>query len=68
MEHMVLTIPSIHCHHCARTIRMEAGELAGVNSVEVDVARKIATINFEEPASPGKIREFLADLGYPPVD
>jgi copper chaperone len=62
------TIPSISCSHCVHTIKMEVGELAGVQSVEADAQTKQATITFEAPATDASIRSLLAEIDYPVAD
>jgi copper chaperone CopZ len=40
-------IPSVNCGHCKMTIEQKVGELAGVASVNVDVAAKRAVIKYQ---------------------
>ncbi len=65
MTTVTYTIPNISCHHCVHTIKSEVSELPGVQSVEADVATKVATITFETPASEDKIKSLLAEINYP---
>ena len=65
MEKLVLSIPSIHCNHCAHTIKMELSEIAGVNVFDVDVEKKEISVSFEEPVDEQKIKELLAEINYP---
>ena len=65
MKTVTYTIPNISCNHCVHTIKMEVGDLAGVQSVDADVASKQATFTFEAPATEEKIKETLAEINYP---
>lgn len=60
-------IPSIHCGHCVHTIQSEVIDLPGVKSVKADQNLRVATIEFEPPASEDKIKELLASINYPVV-
>jgi len=42
-------------------------DLPGVKSVKADQTMRIATIEFEPPASEEKIKELLASINYPAV-
>jgi copper chaperone len=44
----VLNVPSISCNHCKMAIEGAVGALAGVRSVDVDVAAKSVTVDFED--------------------
>jgi len=58
-------ILNISCKHCVHTIKMELGELPGVQTVEADVNTKKATITFDAPASEDQIRALLIEINYP---
>lgn len=59
------SIPNISCGHCVHTIQTEVIDLPGVKSVKADQVLKIATIEFEPPASEEKIKELLEAIDYP---
>ena len=61
------SIPSIHCGHCVHTIQSEVIDVPGVKSVKADQNLRVATIEFEPPASEEKIKELLAAINYPVV-
>lgn len=65
MESKTVNIPKMSCGHCLMTIKREVSELAGVQSVEGDVAGKQVTISWDAPATWDKIAAVLADAGYP---
>jgi len=61
------SIPNIHCPHCVHTIQSEVIDLPGVKSVSADQEQRVATIEFEPPASEEKIKSLLASIDYPVV-
>lgn len=65
MAQVTYTVPNISCKHCVHTIKMELSELAGVQSVEGDVATKRVTVTFEAPATEETIKALLAEINYP---
>jgi copper chaperone CopZ len=58
-------IPNIHCGHCVHTIQSEVIDIPGVKSVKADQNLRVATIEFDPPASEAKIKELLAAIDYP---
>ncbi len=65
MQSLTYTIPNISCAHCVHTIKMEVGELAGVQSVEGSEETKVVTIGFDDPATREQIEALLAEIDYP---
>ena len=68
MTTVTYTIPNIACKHCVHTIKMEVGELDGVQSVEADSQTKEAVITFVAPATEEQIKALLAEINYPPAE
>lgn len=66
MESKTVNIPDISCGHCLAAVKREAGEVAGVKSVEGDVDTKQVTIQWEAPATWDQVVVALKDAGYPP--
>ncbi len=66
MKNISYKVPSIHCNHCAHTIKLELSEIKGVESVQVDVNEKEIAVAYEQPASEQKIRDLLIEINYPP--
>lgn len=66
MEEKTVKVPGINCGHCEHTIRLEVGELAGVQSVDADHQTKDVTVRWEAPATWQGIEETLVDAGFPP--
>ncbi len=67
MQTVTYKIPNISCGHCVHTIKMEVGELDGVQSVEADPGTKTANITFAPPASEEKIVAILEEINYSPA-
>jgi len=67
MKTVTYTIPGISCGHCVHTIKMEVGELEGVQSVDAEIESKKTTITFEDPATEEKIIQLLKEINYPPA-
>lgn len=65
MQTLTYTIPNISCAHCIHTIKMEVGELPGVQSVEGSEATKVVTIGYDDPATREQIEALLAEIDYP---
>jgi copper chaperone len=61
------SIPNINCGHCVHTIQSEVIDIPGVKSVKADLTLRVATIEFEPPASEEKIKELLQSINYPVV-
>jgi copper chaperone len=69
METTTVTAPDISCAHCKTAIEREIGDLAGVQSVSVDVPNKRVTVAHEpQRVSKADIVSRLDDEGYPVAD
>ncbi len=62
---VTLSIPAISCHHCVATIKRETADVPGVISVEANAEHKTATYALESEAVLPKVKETLAEIGYP---
>lgn len=65
MSTVTYTVPGIHCGHCVHTIKMEVGDLAGVQTVSADLDSKVVVVTYDTPASEDKIETLLAEINYP---
>jgi len=65
MSTVTYTVPGIHCGHCVHTIKMEVGDLAGVQTVSADLESKVVVVTYDTPASEDKIEALLAEINYP---
>ena len=57
------TVPSIHCEHCAMSIREEVEEVAGVEDVAVDLDTKLVTVSGRE-LDDAALRAAIEEAGY----
>ena len=57
------SVPGIHCEHCARAIREEVSEIAGVERIDVDLASKVVAVRGRGLLD-GDVREAIAEAGY----
>jgi copper chaperone len=62
-ETVTYTVPAIHCEHCAMSIREEVSEVAGVESVKVDLESKIVTVA-GSGLSDELVRMAIREAGY----
>lgn len=60
------TVPNISCGHCVHTVKMEVGDIAGVQRVDADEQSKQVTVVWNEPATWEQIRDTLVEINYPP--
>lgn len=66
MATAVLNVPTISCHHCENTINEALTPLAGVSSVNVDIAAKKVTVEYD-PSATGvdQFKDVLVEEEYP---
>jgi copper chaperone len=57
------SVPGVSCEHCRTAIEREVGTVAGVGSVDVDLARKTVTVTGHD-VSDGAVRTAIDDAGY----
>jgi copper chaperone len=62
-EMMTYNVPTIHCAHCSASIKEEVSEVAGVESVDVDLETKVVTIHGES-VDDAEVRAAIAEAGY----
>jgi copper ion binding protein len=68
MTKKTVSVPSISCQHCVRTIRNELNDLDGVVNVAVSLEEKKVTVEWNEPPLDWKtIRDLMQEIGYPPT-
>jgi copper chaperone len=60
-----LSIPNISCNHCVATIQRETKDVAGVEQVQADAGTKTATFTLENENVLPRVKETLAEIGYP---
>jgi copper chaperone len=62
-EALTYNVPKIHCAHCGASIKEEVSDVAGVESVDVDVETKVVTIHGES-LDDTALRAAIAEAGY----
>ncbi|MEO8607897.1 MAG: heavy-metal-associated domain-containing protein [Chloroflexota bacterium] len=68
METKTFKIPNIGCDGCISKIKQEVGSLAGIIQVEADKDSKIATVQWQAPASWSLIETRLMEIDYAPEE
>ena len=59
-------VPGMTCHHCKLSVTEEVTELAGVESVEVDLDSKLVTVHGHD-LDDDAIRAAIDEAGYEAV-
>lgn len=66
MATTVLSVPTISCGHCEKTITEALAPLAGVSSVSVNIQSKQVTVEYNDAATNvEQFKEVLAEEDYP---
>ena len=58
------TVTGMTCDHCSRSVNAEVSAVAGVTTVDVDLATGKVTVTSEQPVSTDKVREAVEEAGY----
>lgn len=61
------TVSGMTCGHCEQSVREEVGAVAGVQDVEVSVARGTLTVTVGAPVEDAAILAAVDDAGYSAV-
>lgn len=64
MISQTVTVTGMTCGHCATSVREEVGAIAGVNTVDVDLATGLVTIGSDTRLDPDAIVDAVAEAGY----
>ena len=62
-ETVTYTVPKIHCGRCATSITEGVSEVAGVETVDVDIDTKVVTIHGLD-LSDADLRAAIEEAGY----
>jgi copper chaperone CopZ len=68
VEKKTFQVPNIGCNGCVRTIKNELNEVSGVKRVEGDVATKMVTVEWDNPATWPQIVKTLTAIEYAPAE
>ena len=64
-SHVVLNVPSVSCNHCKMAIEGAVSALDGIREVDVDVADKSVSVEFDtDSVSLDAIEAVVRDEGY----
>ncbi|GAA3235682.1 heavy-metal-associated domain-containing protein [Nonomuraea helvata] len=58
------TVTGMTCGHCVSSVKEEVGEVAGVTSVEVDLASGLLTVASDGPVEAAAIVAAVKEAGY----
>jgi copper chaperone CopZ len=57
------SVPGMHCEHCVRAVTEEISEVAGVDSVDVDLDTKLVVVHGDGLADES-LRAAIEEAGY----
>lgn len=60
----IITIIGMQCNHCKMSVEEALLQLEGITKVEVDLDKKIATIEINQEVSNEKIIEAIEEIGF----
>ncbi|MEI7056306.1 heavy metal-associated domain-containing protein [Nocardioides sp. CCNWLW239] len=58
------TVSGMTCGHCVSSVTEEVTQIAGVSSVDVDLATGQVTVTSENELDPAQVRRAVEDAGY----
>ncbi|TDD13665.1 heavy-metal-associated domain-containing protein [Nonomuraea diastatica] len=64
MSTATYTVTGMTCGHCVSSVKEEVGEVAGVTSVEVDLADGLLTVGSDGPVDTALIAAAVKEAGY----
>jgi len=63
MSETTYSVPGMHCAHCERAVSEELAAVPGVDSVEVDLERKLVVVR-GAPLDDAALRAAIEEAGY----
>lgn len=60
----VLKVEGMSCGHCVNSIESSVGELTGVSSVKVDLAKNDVTVEYDNAETLKQVKATIEDQGY----
>ncbi|SDM17573.1 heavy-metal-associated domain-containing protein [Nonomuraea jiangxiensis] len=64
MSAATYTVNGMTCGHCVSSVKEEVSEVAGVTSVEVDLATGLLTVGSDAPVDAELISAAVKEAGY----
>ncbi len=65
-QQLLFTVPGMTCNHCKQSVTEEVDQVAGVESVDVDLGAKLVTVIGEDLDDPA-LRRAIEKAGYEAV-
>ena len=65
MTNLTMNVEGMTCGHCAQTVKDAVTGLSGINRVDVDLEKKLVTVEFDEVL--GKVESItdkIVDVGF----
>jgi copper chaperone CopZ len=59
-----ITVVGMTCEHCVRSVRDELSNVAGVRSVDIDLASGQVTLHTDAPVGDAAVRAAVEEAGY----
>ena len=63
MTELSYAVPGVSCDHCRQAISTEVGRVAGVDTVDVDLERKVVVVRGDAFAD-DEVRAAIDEAGY----
>jgi copper chaperone CopZ len=63
MTEISYTVPGMHCRHCEKAVGAELEQVAGVDSVDVDLETKLVVVR-GQGLDDAQLRAAIAEAGY----
>ena len=63
MTELSYAVPDVSCDHCRQAISTEVGRVAGVDTVDVDLERKVVVVRGDAFAD-DEVRAAIDEAGY----
>lgn len=57
-------VPDITCQHCVSSITQELSKIPGVRDIDVNLTKKVVTVEADETVTDTQIRAGIKDAGY----
>ena len=65
MQTRLLNVDGMTCNNCAQSVHMVVSQLAGVETLSVNLEEKLATVTFDDAqVSVEQIAETIEDAGF----
>jgi len=63
--HVMINVPTVQCDHCVKTVTGAMDKVDGVESVKIDLEKKMAHINYDaKKVKADDIRKAISSAGY----